>query len=77
MPIYEYCCQSCGHNFEYLVMGGHEPESCPACEAGEVCRQLSVCGFFSKGAGGETVSASAGSSSCGGCTANTCAGCGH
>ena len=77
MPIYEYCCQACGHNFEYLVMGGHEPEVCPSCEADQVCRQLSVCGFFSKGAGGETTSSSAGASACGSCSAGSCAGCGH
>ena len=77
MPIYEYCCQTCGHNFEYLVMGGREPDACPSCGEGRICRQLSVCGFFSKGAGGETVSSAAGSSSCGGCTASSCTGCGH
>ena len=25
MPIYEYHCKGCGHDFEYLVLGGSEP----------------------------------------------------
>ena len=77
MPIYEYHCKECGHNFEYLVMGGSEPDQCPSCNDTKVCRLMSACGFISKGSGGETVSTSAGASSCGGCTASSCAGCGH
>lgn len=76
MPIYEYQCQDCCEEFEYLVFGGEEPSQCPACSSEKVCRLMSACGFLSKGAGGETVSASAGSS-CGGCSASSCAGCGH
>ncbi len=77
MPIYEYHCNGCGHNFEYLVLGGGEPEQCPACEADNVCRLMSTCGFVSKGSGGQTISTSASSSSCTGCSASSCAGCGH
>jgi putative FmdB family regulatory protein len=55
MPIYEYHCNACGHNFEYLVMGGNEPDQCPECRADAVCRLMSTCGFISKGSGGETV----------------------
>ena len=76
MPIYEYRCESCKHDFEYLVMGAHEPE-CPACNSAQVGRLMSACGFVSKGGGGETTSQSAGASSCGGCSASSCAGCGH
>ncbi len=77
MPIYEYHCNECGHNFEYLVLGSSRPDQCPACEAGEVCRLMSTCGFVSKGSGGQTVSTSASSTSCTGCSASSCAGCGH
>lgn len=75
MPIYEYRCEKCGHEFEQLVLGRECPE-CPTCQSEQVCRLMSSCGFVSKGAGGQTVSASAGSS-CGGCAATSCAGCGH
>ena len=76
MPIYEYQCQDCRQEFEYLVFGGEEPDKCPSCQSEKVCRLMSACGFLSKGAGGETVSSSAGSS-CGGCAATSCAGCGQ
>lgn len=77
MPIYEYHCNGCGHDFEYLVMGGSEPDQCPACNTNTVCRLMSTCGFVSKGSGGQTVSTSASSASCAGCTGSSCAGCGH
>ncbi len=75
MPIFEYQCKGCGHQFECLVFGKEKP-SCPSCESNEVCKLMSACGFVSKGTGGQTVSSSA-SSSCGGCKASSCAGCGH
>lgn len=74
MPIYEYHCEGCGHDFECLVFGKEKP-NCPACESSNVCRLMSACGFVSKGAGGKTVSSS--SSSCSGCTATSCSSCGH
>jgi putative FmdB family regulatory protein len=76
MPIYEYHCQDCGKDFEYLVIGKPEPE-CTACQSKNVCRLMSTCGFLSKGSGGETVKSSAATSSCTGCSASSCAGCGH
>jgi putative FmdB family regulatory protein len=76
MPIYEYHCKDCGKNFEYLVLGGSEPDQCELCHSNNVCKLMSTCGFVSKGSGGETVSTSASTSSCGGCTASSCAGCG-
>ena len=77
MPIYEYHCQGCGQDFEYLVLGGSEPDQCPACKTSEVCRLMSTCGFVSKNSGGQTVNTSASSSSCAGCSGSSCAGCGH
>ncbi|NNF99567.1 MAG: zinc ribbon domain-containing protein [Desulfobacteraceae bacterium] len=76
MPIYEYHCEECGKDFEYLVFGSDCPE-CPECEGKKVCRLMSACGFISKSGSGETVSSSAGASSCGGCAATSCSGCGH
>jgi putative FmdB family regulatory protein len=74
MPIYEYQCVDCGHEFECLVFGKEIPD-CPACASKKVCKHMSACGFVSKGEGGKTVSSSA--SSCSGCKAGSCAGCGH
>ena len=76
MPIYEYHCDNCGHNFECLAIGKEDPE-CSLCKNKNVSRLMSACGFVSKGNSGETVSSSASGSSCSGCSASTCAGCGH
>lgn len=40
MPIYEYRCRGCGHEFEQLVRTGGTP-ACPACEGHELERLLS------------------------------------
>ncbi len=77
MPIYEYRCENCRRDFEYLVIGGGEPDACPHCRDTRVNRIMSTCGFLSKSSGGETTRSSAGASSCGSCSAASCAGCGH
>ena len=41
MPIYEYVCKSCQHEFEALVMGGKTPV-CASCGATELDRLLSL-----------------------------------
>ena len=41
MPIYEYVCQSCGHEFEYLLRGSEKP-SCPSCGKARLAKKLSV-----------------------------------
>jgi putative FmdB family regulatory protein len=41
MPLYEYACQKCDHDFETLVFGDEEIE-CPKCQARKVVRRLSV-----------------------------------
>jgi putative FmdB family regulatory protein len=76
MPIYEFCCKKCNREFEYLVFGSDKPV-CPSCNSKNVSKLMSACGFVSKGGGGETVRASASASSCGSCSAGSCAGCGH
>ena len=47
MPIYEYVCQSCGHEFELLVMGREKP-ACPECEGTKLEKRFST---FAPGAG--------------------------
>ena len=76
MPIYEYKCQKCDTSFEYLVMGGKDPDACPKCKSKKINRLMSACGFVSKGGNGLTEKTSASASSCSGCTAGSCAGCG-
>ncbi len=76
MPIYEYHCEQCGKNFEALVFGSDTP-GCPSCNSQKINKLMSACGFMSKGEGGRTVKTAAADSSCGGCSASSCAGCGH
>jgi putative FmdB family regulatory protein len=41
MPIYEYVCRSCAHEFELLVRKGKTP-ACTSCGATELERRLSL-----------------------------------
>ena len=41
MPIYEYSCEACGHEFETLVLGKTKPE-CPSCQSQDLKRLLSL-----------------------------------
>jgi len=77
MPIYEYYCDTCGKDFEYLVFGNDKPKNCPSCNSDKVNKLMSACGFLSKGSGGETVRSSGSSSSCGSCSSSSCSSCGH
>ena len=36
MPIYEYACQQCQHEFEVLLRGA-ETADCPECESDRLC----------------------------------------
>ncbi len=44
MPIYEYVCDVCRHEFEELArsMSDSPSPACPACDSVEVARKLSV-----------------------------------
>lgn len=41
MPIYEYACEQCNHEFETLVHSG-ESVRCPECDSDRLVRRLSV-----------------------------------
>jgi putative FmdB family regulatory protein len=41
MPIFEYRCQGCGHEFETLVRTGTVP-ACPQCSSETLERRLSI-----------------------------------
>ena len=41
MPILEYVCKECAHEFETIVQGAQIP-ACPTCKSRELERRLSV-----------------------------------
>lgn len=52
MPIYEYQCQACGHEYEALQKMSDQPLShCPACDKPELMKKISAAGFRLKGGG--------------------------
>ena len=69
MPIYDFKCRGCGEEFERLVMG-RTAGPCPRC-GGKTLERLPS-RFAVRGSHG--FSGSIGSS-CGPCTASSCAGC--
>ena len=42
MPLYDFRCQSCGHEFEVLVRSGEASPTCPECQSSELERLLSL-----------------------------------
>jgi putative FmdB family regulatory protein len=52
MPIYEYKCRKCGHQFEALQKFSDEPLSvCPKCNANALQKCISASSFQLKGSG--------------------------
>ena len=51
MPIYEYACDQCGHQFEKLMRMGADAPDCPECGASQVRKRVSQSGFILKGGG--------------------------
>jgi len=56
MPIYEYKCQACSHQFELLVRSGTTP-ACPACGAEQLERLISLPAINSESTHGQAMSA--------------------
>ena len=50
MPIYEYACRSCDHEFERIVRAGAPNPPCPECDA-QVDKKISLSSFQLKGGG--------------------------
>lgn len=48
--IYDYKCSTCGHEREYMLRDGVEPDPCPAC-SGTMTRMPAAPGFNLKGSG--------------------------
>jgi len=70
MPIFEYACAQCKHEFEKLVLNSSEKISCPKCKSKKVSRMMSA---FAFSVGGKFKSTA--SSSCGSCSAPSCTSC--
>ena len=52
MPIYEYACEKCGHEFEREQRITEDPvKTCPSCKAKKVRRLISRTAFVLKGGG--------------------------
>ncbi|HBH35832.1 MAG TPA: transcriptional regulator [Gammaproteobacteria bacterium] len=52
MPIYEYCCEECGHEMEAMQKISDEAlTECPACGKSALKKTLSAPGFRLKGGG--------------------------
>ncbi len=70
MPLYDFCCRSCGHRFEALVLGSDRPE-CPRCAGQDLEKLPSTFAVHGATAGG----APTGGSACGGCSGGNCSTC--
>ncbi len=52
MPIYEYACNSCGHELEIIQkMSDEALEECPNCHKNTLKKQISASAFQLKGTG--------------------------
>ena len=49
MPIYEYSCRACRHEFEAVVLPTGSPPACPACAGADLERLLSAFAVSSEG----------------------------
>ena len=72
MPIYEYRCADCSHQFEKLMRRWGDTTTCPSCASGTVEKQISTFAVSTSATG------SSPSLSCGapaeGCGASACGG---
>jgi putative FmdB family regulatory protein len=48
MPIYEYECRQCGHQFEFLVIPSSPAPECPKCSHQELSKLISLCAVSSE-----------------------------
>jgi putative FmdB family regulatory protein len=67
MPIYEYACKECHHEFEALVYGSQKA-ACPKCAGKKLTPKLSVFAVSASGASAtRTPAARRTAGSCGSC----------
>jgi putative FmdB family regulatory protein len=48
MPIYEYECRGCGHQFECLVLPSSPVPECPSCQKKDLKQLISLCAVSSE-----------------------------
>ncbi len=74
MPIYEYECKACGHQFDKLrsIKDADAPIACLKCQSLETHRRLSK--FFAHSEGQTLAGGS--SCGCGNCSGGSCGSCG-
>jgi putative FmdB family regulatory protein len=84
MPIYEYKCCACGHEFEELVFKENAAVDCPACKSRDTDKLMSACRHKAGSGGGDagdyagggpSFSSSSGGGGCSGCSGGSCASC--
>ena len=63
MPIFEYICKECDHQFEALVYRQQKAE-CPKCHGSKLAPQLSV---FAVSAKGSSTASTPSTGACGSC----------
>lgn len=73
MPIYEFKCLNCDHDFEELCSMGSNSVKCPLCASLETKRKVSV--FSAKSTGSEGTKSIASGHSCGTCHGGSCGTC--
>lgn len=71
MPIYEYTCRKCGHEFEVIMFGDDTPQ-CPECGDKNPQKNMSSFGFS---VGSRFKSSGSSPGGCSGCSAPDCSSC--
>ncbi len=64
MPIFEYACKECDHEFEALVFG-RDKAACPKCQSKKLTPKLSVFAMTSKSGSTGASEPAGGCGSCG------------
>jgi len=71
MPIFEYMCDSCGKEFEELVISRSAQINCPGCLSTRLTKKMSV--FAHKS--GEKFTSSSSGHECSSCSSKQCGSC--
>jgi len=77
VPIYEFKCANCAHQFEALCRMGSNGRgmACPSCSSKRLRRMMSSFAMRSGGSRSPSASAGGGGSSCAGCSSRNCSTC--